>query len=158
MPISDYVRELRELVGHRQLLLPSVSALVWNEAGELLMVRNADTDLWQTVGGSIEPREHPREAAAREALEETGLEVELTGIRGVVGGPIFQHVYPNGDEVAFVSTVFDARPVGGALLAHGDGDETSAARFWAPVALEAQAMTGFTRELLTQMGVFAAPG
>ncbi len=154
MPISEYVRELRELVGHRQLLLPSVSILIWEADGRLLMVRNAETGLWQTVGGSVEPLEHPREAAVREAFEETGLEVELGDIRGVAGGPVFQHTYPNGDQVAFVSTVFDASPVGGELLVDGDADEVSAAQFWDLDELIGAEMTEFTRELLTQVGVF----
>lgn len=156
MPISEYVRELRELVGHRQLLLPSVAVLVWDTKGRLLMVRNLETDLWQTVGGSVEPAEDPRDAAIREAAEETGLLISLTGIRGVVGGPIFQHTYPNGDQVAFVSTVFDAEPAGGDLLEHGDGDEVSAARWWRVDELAGTAMNVFTRELLAQVGVLAS--
>jgi ADP-ribose pyrophosphatase YjhB (NUDIX family) len=153
VPISDYVRELRELIGHRQLLLPSVSILIWDDQGRLLMVANAETGLWQTVGGSVEPLEHPRDSAVREAREETGLEVELGEIRGVAGGAVFRHTYPNGDQVAFVSTVFDAVAVGGKLLADGDDDEVSAARYWTLEALCGADMTDFTRELLTQVGV-----
>ncbi len=157
MPISDYVRELRALIGHRQLLLPSVSILIWDDAGRLLMVANAETDLWQTVGGSVEPLEHPRDSAVREAREETGLEVQLGALRGIAGGPMFQHTYPNGDQVAFVSTVYDASPIGGELLSDGDGDEVSAARYWRLDELVEADMTDFTRELLTQVGVFARP-
>jgi ADP-ribose pyrophosphatase YjhB (NUDIX family) len=153
LPISTYVRELRELIGQRQLLLPSVSILIWDDQDRLLMVRNAETDLWQTVGGSVEPLEHPRESAVREAREETGLEVALGEIRGVAGGPLFRHTYPNGDQVAFVSTVFDAVAVSGILLADGDGDEVSAACYWTREALGTADMTDFTRELLTQVGV-----
>ncbi len=154
VPISEYVRELRKLVGHRQLLLPSVAILVWDSDGRLLMVRNVETGLWQTVGGSVEPAEDPRSSAIREAAEETGLVVRLTRIRGVVGGPIFQHTYPNGDQVAFVSTVFDAVPAGGQLFADGDGDEVSAARWWTIDELVGAEMNGFTRELLTRVDVF----
>jgi 8-oxo-dGTP pyrophosphatase MutT (NUDIX family) len=154
VPISDYVRELRGLVGHRQLLLPSVAILVWDVDGRLLMVQNVDTGLWQTVGGAVEPAEDPRDSAIRETAEETGLIVTLTRLRGVVGGPIFQHTYPNGDQVAFVSTVFDAKAAGGELLADGDGDEVSAARWWIVDELVGAEMNGFTRELLTQVGVF----
>jgi 8-oxo-dGTP pyrophosphatase MutT (NUDIX family) len=154
MPISNYVKDLRELIGHRQLLLPSVAILVWDADGRLLMVQNAETGLWQTVGGSIEPAEDPRDSAVREALEETGLVVALSGIRGVVGGPLFQHTYPNGDEVAFVSTVFDAKPTGGELLSDGDDDEVSAAAWWTIAELRTAEMNDFTRELLMQVGVF----
>jgi 8-oxo-dGTP pyrophosphatase MutT (NUDIX family) len=157
VPISDYVRELRELIGHRQLLLPSVTILIWDRDGRLLMVRNTETGLWQTVGGSVEPAEAPRDSAIREAAEETGLVISLRRLRGVVGGPIFQHTYPNGDQVAFVSTVFDAEPVGGELLVDGDDDEVSAARWWLIDELTGAEMNDFTRELLTQVGVFQRP-
>ena len=113
VPISDYVRELRALVGHRQLLLPSVSILIWDDAGRLLMVANAETDLWQTVGGSVEPLEHPRDSAVREAREETGLEVQLGALRGIAADRCFSTPIPTGDQVAFVSTVYDASPIGG---------------------------------------------
>jgi 8-oxo-dGTP pyrophosphatase MutT (NUDIX family) len=33
---------------------------------------------WSTIGGAIEPDEAPEQAAAREAVEEAGIEVRLT--------------------------------------------------------------------------------
>jgi ADP-ribose pyrophosphatase YjhB (NUDIX family) len=155
MPLSAYVAEMRALIGNRQLLLPSVTTLVWDEAGRLLMVANLETGLWQTVGGAVEPAEDPREAAMREAAEETGLTVMLTGIRTVTGGPEFQFTYPNGHQVAFAGIVFDAVATGGELLVDGDGDEVSAARWWPVAELEAAEMSALTRALLTRAGVFA---
>ena len=60
------------------------------------------------VGGIVEPDEAPADTAEREALEETGLAVRVSQIRGVIGGPRFRHTYASGDRVAFVSTMFDA--------------------------------------------------
>ena len=155
MAISDYLRGLRSLVGPDQLLLlPSVAILIWDADGRLLMVRNAETGMWQTVGGAVEPREHPSESAVREALEETGVEIELGGIRGLTGGPHYEHTYPNGDRVAFAGVVFDAVATGGELLLAGDGDEVSAARWWPVSELREAEMTDLTRHLLTDMGVF----
>jgi len=54
------------------------------------------------LGGAIEPDESPQEAAVREALEEVGVQVELTNLRAVLGGPEFRFRYKNGDEVAYV--------------------------------------------------------
>ena len=38
------------MVGTERLLLPSVSVLAWDDRGRLLMVRNAVTREWVTVG------------------------------------------------------------------------------------------------------------
>jgi ADP-ribose pyrophosphatase YjhB (NUDIX family) len=122
MGASPYIQRIRERIGSDLLLLPAVSVLVWDDDGRLLLVRGSDTGTWQMVGGAVEPDESPVDAARREATEETGVEVRLTGIRGVIGGPRFHHTYPNGDRVAFVSTMFDACIVAGEP--RPDDDET----------------------------------
>jgi len=113
MPISPYIRRLRERVGNELLVVPSATVLVWSAAGELLLVRDRDGGRWTTIGGAIEPDESPQQAARREALEEAGVEVELDGLRGVFGGPRFRHTYSNGDLASFVAVVFDAHVVSG---------------------------------------------
>ena len=43
-------------------------------AGDVLLLRRTEpSHFWQSVTGSLEPREQPRPAAFRELLEETGL-------------------------------------------------------------------------------------
>jgi 8-oxo-dGTP pyrophosphatase MutT (NUDIX family) len=134
---SPYIRRIRERIGSDLLLLPAVSVLVWDDDDRLLLVRGADTGTWQTIGGAVEPGESPWDAARRETAEETGLEVSLSGIRGVIGGPRFQHTYPNGDRVAFVSTVFDGRIISGTPVP--DDDETTEVAWFAPAELAAGA-------------------
>src|SRR6202453_1043734 len=113
MGMSPYLRGIRERIGSDLLLLPAVSVLIWDDDSRLLLVRGADTGTWQLIGGAVEPNESPWDAARRETAEETGLEVSLTGIRAVIGGPRLQYTYPNGDQVAFVSTVVAGRLVSG---------------------------------------------
>jgi 8-oxo-dGTP pyrophosphatase MutT (NUDIX family) len=144
--ISPYIRRLRERVGHDLLLLPSVAVLVWDEEGRLLLVREAQTGLWQTIGGAVEPDESPAEAAIREAAEEAGVVVELTGIRGVVGGPQFRMTYPNGDLASYVPTIFDARITCGEPLP--DGEETIDVAWFTTGQLADVALSGFTIALL----------
>ncbi|MGH2834102.1 MAG: NUDIX domain-containing protein, partial [Solirubrobacteraceae bacterium] len=67
MAISPYLRRLRESVGHDLLLVPSAAVLVWDLPQRLLLVRELQTDLWQTVGGALDPDESPQQAAVREA-------------------------------------------------------------------------------------------
>jgi len=149
--ISPYVRRLREAIGHQLLMLPSVAVLPWDDAGRLLLVREAQTGLWQTIGGAIEPDESPLQAAVREAAEEAGVLVRIEGIRGVVGGPRFRLTYPNGDIVGYVPTIFDARVVEG--TPHPDGDETVEVGWFTAEQLGKARLTEFTDVLFEEAGV-----
>jgi 8-oxo-dGTP pyrophosphatase MutT (NUDIX family) len=144
--ISPYLRHLRELIGHDLVLLPAVAVLPWDMDGRLLMVHEAETGLWQTVGGAIEPDESPLDAALRETAEETGLRVQVTGIRAVLGGPQYRLLYTNGDLVSYVSIVFDARVTGGTL--RPDGDEILAVEWMSQAELHEAPLTDFTVALL----------
>lgn len=57
MAISPYVASLRARVGASRLLLPSVTAIIYGERGEILLVRQRDGGVWSTPGGAIEPDE-----------------------------------------------------------------------------------------------------
>lgn len=151
MAIAPYIRRLREHVGHELLLVPSAAALVWDSEERLLLVRELQTERWQTIGGAVDPDESPQQAAVREALEEAGIEIELTGIRGAVGGPEFRTVYPNGDQVAYVLTVFDARISAG--TPRPDNEETSAVEWFPISSLETLKTTPFTRSLLKALDI-----
>lgn len=76
MAISDYLGRLRERIGHDLVLLPAVTVLIWDDDGRLLLMREAQTGLWQTVGRMVDPDETPSDAALREAEEETGLTID----------------------------------------------------------------------------------
>jgi 8-oxo-dGTP diphosphatase len=120
MPISDYMRQLREKVGNDLLMMPAVSAIITNEQGEILLQKRSDNLQWSTPGGAIDPGEEPAQALVREVLEETGLEVVPDYIIGVYGGHDHFLTYPNGDAVAIISIVFACHPVGGTLKINDD--------------------------------------
>src|SRR5690242_2766065 len=101
MPISDYVRELRECVGTRLLLLPGVTGIVRDEQGRVLLMRRADNGFWGFPAGAIDPGETPAQAVEREVREETGLHVRATRVAGVFGGAGFRLRYENGDEAEY---------------------------------------------------------
>lgn len=50
--------------------------------GKILMVKqhHEDKDIWMVPGGGIEAGENSIDAAVREAKEETGLDIEVTGV------------------------------------------------------------------------------
>ncbi len=151
MGISPHVRRLRQLVGNELLVLPSAAVLPRDEAGRILLVRIIDSGNWATIGGAIEPDESPSEAALREAEEEAGVALRLGPLLGVVGGPDYRMTYPNGDQVSYVVTVFDARVIGG--VPRPDGDETSAVGWWPPDELPLDEMGPLTRALLREVGL-----
>jgi phosphoglycolate phosphatase-like HAD superfamily hydrolase/ADP-ribose pyrophosphatase YjhB (NUDIX family) len=92
--IVEHLSELREMLVEHGLRLPAagkdfsethppvatVGALIFNQAGEVLMVRTHKwSNLWGIPGGKIKWGEPSEDALRREIREETGLEV--TGVR-----------------------------------------------------------------------------
>ena len=119
MSTPSHIDAVRSLVGSMLLAVPGVAALVEDAAGVVLL-RHAESGLWELPGGAVEPAEHPADAVAREVFEETGLTVVPERILAVHGGPEHHVRYHNGDEVAYVTTVFGCRPIGGELRRDGD--------------------------------------
>src|SRR5579862_3702640 len=64
----------------------AVGALVGNEAGELLLVRRADSGVWLYPTGWADVGYSPAEVAAKEVWEETGIDVEPLRLVMVVDG------------------------------------------------------------------------
>lgn len=131
MPISDYLKGLRDHVGHDLIVTPGSAAIIRNDAGEVLLQRRADNGLWSLLGGATDPGEAPALTLVREVFEESGLRVRPVRLAGVFGGR--EWVYPNGDRLEMTVTVFDCAVVGGVLQAH-DGESVEL-RFFAAEAL-----------------------
>ncbi|WP_421361218.1 NUDIX domain-containing protein [Agrobacterium rosae] len=104
--MASYLTDLRSLVGNRLLLLPSVAAVIHDNAGNLLLQEKASGEGWSLPAGSIELGETPEQAITREVMEETGFIVSSTRILGVFGGQEFRYTYPNGHQVEYVVTLF----------------------------------------------------
>lgn len=131
MPIPDFVQRLRASVGHAPLWLTGVSAVVIDDEGRLLLGRRADNGLWAVVSGILDPGEEPAVAAARETLEETGVQVEVLALTSVASSRAV--TYPNGDVAQYLDVCFWCRPVGGE--AHVADDESLEVGWFAPDAL-----------------------
>jgi 8-oxo-dGTP diphosphatase len=109
------------------------------DAGKVVLVRRRFEPLagqWSLPGGSLELGETLERGAAREALEETGLQVEV--------GPIvevFDRIMLDEERRVryhFVLVDYLCRPVGGALQAGSDADD---AVLVAPASLGAYDLT-----------------
>ncbi|MYR40643.1 NUDIX domain-containing protein [Streptomyces sp. SID5910] len=106
-------------------LVPSVTAVARNEAGEVLLIHRTDNDLWALPGGGIDLGESAPDAAVREAKEETGFDVEVTGLVGIYTNPGHVMAYDDGEVRQQFSICFHAHIVGGELRTSSESKEVS---------------------------------
>lgn len=52
--MSDYIMDLRKIVGHRPLLQVGASVIVEDEKGRILLQKRSDNHCWGYAGGSVE--------------------------------------------------------------------------------------------------------
>jgi ADP-ribose pyrophosphatase YjhB (NUDIX family) len=111
-------------------------AIVHDAQGRILLVRQTyhrEGIRWGAPGGWLSGRENPREAAAREAFEETGLRVRVGRVLDIDSGPYGE-----------VSLAFECEIVGDSGFR--PSEETDEIGWFAPDALPA--MTADTQRLL----------
>lgn len=95
-------------------VVPSANVVVVNDAGEILLIRRTDNDNWALPGGAMDLGESLPDAARRETVEETGVEVEITGLVGIYTDPRHViHYTSNGEVRQEFSVVFVAKPLSG---------------------------------------------
>lgn len=127
--MSDYISEIRRLVGTRPLILCSAGIIVLDRENRLLLQHRTDNDMWGIPGGALEPGERLEDAAVREVQEEVGLKCGPLELFGIYSGPGMYFRCPNGDEVHNVNVVYLCRDFSGTIRV--DPAEGKDARFFA---------------------------
>lgn len=133
-PRCGHRLERRQLYGALRPVCPScgrihfidpkvaVGVLI-EDAGRLLLIKRGndpERGKWSVPAGFVDAGEDPARAAEREALEETGLQVRVTGLCDV-----FSRIGTT--EGADIFIVYRARATGGQL---GPGDDAEAVRYF----------------------------
>ena len=137
---------MEEIAAKPSRPLVGVGAVIWNETGEIVLIRRGQAPRrgeWSIPGGKLEWGESVREGLLREVREETALTVEIAGLIDVVdsvardsAGAVVHH---------YVLIDFSARYVAGQLLAGGDATE---ARWVDSAALDEYSLWTETRRII----------
>src|SRR5437879_1098524 len=94
-------------------IVVGVTAFVRNESGRVLMIRRTDNDLYAIPGGAQEIGETISQTVVREVHEETGIDVEVTGLIGIYSDPAHVIAFSDGEIRQEFSICFRARPIRG---------------------------------------------
>ncbi|MFJ3907898.1 NUDIX hydrolase [Streptomyces vinaceus] len=114
-------------------IVPSVTVVAFDADGRILLIHRSDNDLWALPGGAVDTGESVADAAVRETREETGFEVEVTGLVGLYTDPRHVIAYDDGEVRQQFSICFRAHIVGGERRT---SSESKAVAFVAPHELE----------------------
>ena len=121
-------------------LVPAAGILAVDDQGRLLLQRRRDTGQWAIPMGKMELGETPTECAVRETLEETGVQVEPTGLLGIYSDPGYIVAYDDHQDPTRFGEVrqeFEitliGRPVSGSPTVN---DEADSVRWFDPAELD----------------------
>lgn len=106
-------------------VVPSVTAVVEDEQARLLLIHKTDNDLWALPGGGHDVGESIRDTVVREVKEETGYDVDVTGLVGTYTNPNHVMAYDDGEVRQQFSICFSARVIGGQLRTSGESKEVA---------------------------------
>ncbi len=118
-------------------MVVAASAVVTDDQGRILLQRRRDNDLWALPGGGMDLTDSLPGTAVREVKEETGLDVEITGLVGTYTDPKHVIEYSDGEVRRQFNVCFTAGITGGVLAI---SDESTELRFVEPAELGALPM------------------
>ncbi|MGK5532122.1 NUDIX domain-containing protein [Streptomyces sp. URMC 129] len=110
-------------------MVVAASAVVTDDQGRILLQRRRDNDLWALPGGAMEMTDSLPGTAIREVKEETGLDIEITGLVGTYTDPRHIIEYSDGEVRRQFNVCFTGRITGGELAI---SDESTELRFVPP--------------------------
>jgi 8-oxo-dGTP pyrophosphatase MutT (NUDIX family) len=148
----SYLQDLRRHIGHQPIIAIGATVIVTNAQGAVLFQLRSDFGTWGLPGGALEPGETLEETARRELYEETGLHAEQFHLLGVLSGPDYFTVYPNGDQLHAVLVLYQAVGVTGTLQMT-DGESLDLAYFHLDALPEMEPRAKLVVQYLRQEGL-----
>lgn len=125
----DYVKYLRNKIGHDVINLTGVNVLIINENNQVLLQKRGTYPFkWGLIGGITELGESLEETAIREAKEETGLDIKDLRLLGTTSGENCYIHFPNEDKAYFISIGYITKSFSGELKI--DNIETRELKFF----------------------------
>ena len=94
-------------------IVVAATVFVVDQDDRVLLIRRTDNGLWALPGGAQDFGEYIAETAVRETKEETGIDVEVTGVVGIYTNPHHVIEYSNGEVRQQFSICLRARYVSG---------------------------------------------
>ncbi len=79
----------------------SSAGLIFNEDGEILILKTTYKDHWSMVGGTVDENESPKEACKREIQEEIGLDLDVGNLLMV------SYEWPRDENIEVLMFYFD---------------------------------------------------
>ena len=146
--MSDYIQDLRKLIGHRTIMQCAASIICIDEKGRLLLGRRTDNHLWGYSGGSIEIDEKVEDCARRELFEEMGLTADELEFFYINSGPEVHYIYPNGDEVSNIEIIYLCRKYHGEIKPQDS--EIEELRFFYPYEIDLDMISPPIRPVLRE--------
>ena len=104
-------------------IVPGGQAFIVDDAGRILLQRRKDSGNWSAPGGVMDIGETLEAATVREVREETGLEVELTGLLGIYTDPRHIIAYEDGEVRQEFVVAYTARILSGELRVSDESTE-----------------------------------
>ena len=104
-------------------VVPSVTAVVEDDQGRVLLIHRTDNDLWALPGGGHDLGESIADTVVREVQEETGIKVEVSDLVGLYTDPRHIIAYDDGEVRQQFSICFRAHPISGELHNSSESNE-----------------------------------
>ena len=109
---DNYIKRIRQYVGHQKIFLNAAGGIVVKDE-KVLLQRRKDNGKWGLVGGMLEINETYLDGALREIKEETGLDVKPMSFLGIFHN--YNMVYPSGDQAHVICACYVFEIIGGTL-------------------------------------------